>query len=504
MTNYVDIMIHRHLKFDSIQENVRFAHTDHSRRTALQAGSIGLLGLGMNHVAGLQALADQTSSPRPNSHKAVIYIFLSGGLTQHDSFDPKPDAPDNIRGDFTAIATQTPGVQVCEHLPMLAARSKKWAMVRSLTHPYNDHTLSHHVMLTGRTEQPFGFNAGRPTSNDFPAIASVVNAVARPVNNLPPAAVLPEKLVHVTGRTIPGQFAGQMGWKYDPWFIEASNFRDTKYIHGAFPQYGFQRWEGPTNPPDYKFQAPRLELMQGVLQDRFDGRLQLLGTLDRQRRQLAEAAQHGEFDRLRESAVSLLNSGGVHRALDVHSAPDSIQDRYGRNSFGWSLLMARQLVEAGVSLVQVNLGNDESWDTHEKAFPNLRDFLLPPTDRAVSALIDDLDQRGMLDDVMIVMAGEFGRTPKIFTFPGAISNLPGRDHWGAVQTVFFAGGGVKGGTVIGSSDRMGAYPASDPQTPENMAATIYEALGLPRTIVWKDRLDRPHHVYHSDPILGLT
>jgi uncharacterized protein (DUF1501 family) len=166
--------------------------------------------------------------------------------------------------------------------------------------------------------------------------------------------------------------------------------------------------------------------------------------------------------------------------------------------------MARQLVEAGVSLVQVNLGNDESWDTHEKAFPNLKNYLLPPTDRAVSALIEDLDQRGLLDDVLIVMAGEFGRTPKVFTFDGAKSNLPGRDHWGAVQSVFFAGGGVKGGTVIGSSDRIGGYPATDPQKPENMAATIYNALGLPPTITWKDRLDRPHHVYHGEPIKGLT
>ena len=482
----------------------RFIHARHSRRMAIQAGGISLLGLGMNHVASLRALADQMSSPKPLSHKAVIYIFLSGGLAQHDSFDPKPEAPDTIRGEFAPIATRTPGVQVCEHLPMLAARSDKWAMVRSLTHPYNEHSIGHHVMLTGCTEQPVGFDSNRPTPHDCPSIASVVHGVMRPINNLPPAAVVPEKLIHVTGRTIPGQFGGQMGWQLDPWFIEASQFRDSKYVHGAFPQYGFQRWEGANNPPDYVFQAPRLELQQGVLQNRFDGRIQLLSTLDRQRRQLDEAAQAGEFDRYRQSAVSLLNSGGVHQALDVQSAPAAAQDRYGRNSFGWSLLMARQLVEAGVSLVQVNLGNNESWDTHEKAFPNLRDYLLPPTDRAVSALIDDLDERGLLDDVLIVMAGEFGRTPKIFTFDGAKSKLPGRDHWGAVQSVFFAGGGVKGGAVVGASDRIGAYPAADPQRPENMAATIYEALGLPRTIVWKDRLARPHHVYHGDPILGLT
>lgn len=471
----------------------------------MQVGGIGLLGLGMNHVAGLRTMASETGSAAPRgSHKAVIYIFLSGGLTQHDSFDPKPEAPDTVRGEFAPIATRTPGVQICEHLPKLAARSDKWAMVRSLTHPYNDHTISHHVMLTGRCERPVGFNEGAPTANDFPSLASVVNGVVPPCNNLPPAAVLPEKLVHVTGRTIPGQFAGQMGWKLDPWFIEASHFKDTKYIHGAFPEYGFQRWEGPNNPPGYVFEAPRLELPQGVLQDRFENRLHLLQTLDQERRALDAAARVNEFDRLRQSAVSLLNDGGVHRALDVHRAPAELQDRYGRNSFGWSLLMARQLVEAGVSLVQVNLGNDESWDTHEKAFPNLKNYLLPPTDKALSALIDDLSERGMLDDTLIVMAGEFGRTPKVFTFPGAISNLPGRDHWGAVQTVFFAGGGVKGGTVIGASDRMGAYPVADPQTPENMAATIFQALGLPKTIAWKDPLDRPHQVYYGDPIVGLT
>ena len=241
----------------------RFIHARHSRRMAIQAGGLSLLGLGMNHVASLRALADQTSSPKPMSHKAVIYIFLSGGLAQHDSFDPKPEAPDTIRGEFAPIATRTPGVQVCEHLPMLAARSDKWAMVRSLTHPYNEHSIGHHVMLTGCTEQPVGFDSNRPTPHDCPSIASVVHGVMRPINNLPPAAVVPEKLIHVTGRTIPGQFGGQMGWQLDPWFIEASQFRDSKYVHGAFPQYGFQRWEGANNPPDYVFQAPRLELQQG-------------------------------------------------------------------------------------------------------------------------------------------------------------------------------------------------------------------------------------------------
>jgi len=476
-------------------------HADVNRRTMMQAGGIGLLGLGMNHVRGLQALS---AAPQPVSAKSVIYIFLSGGLTQHDSFDPKPDAPDNIRGEFSPIQTATSGVSICEHLPRLASISDRWALVRSLTHPYNEHSIGHHVMLTGRTSTPTGFDGSRPKPSDHPSLASMATKLLPRRNNLPPAAVLPEKLIHVSGRTIPGQFAGTLGPRFDPWFVEASNYRDSNYIHGAFPEYGFQRWEGATTPDNYIFEAPKLQLPQGILEDQFSARVRLLDELNKQRRDLDRSASIQGFDRYRQEAISLLLDGGAHRALDVHGADPATQDRYGRNSFGWSLLMARQLVEAGVSLVQVNLGNDESWDTHEAAFPNLSNYLLPPTDRALSALIIDLEERGLLDETLIVMAGEFGRTPRIFTFKGAKSKLPGRDHWGAVQTVFFAGGGVRGGTVIGSSDRIGGYPKSDPQRPENMAATIYRAMGLPSTVTWRDELDRPHHVYHGEPIPGLT
>lgn len=482
-------------------------HPHIPRRAAVQAGAISLLGLGTNHAAGLRAMqrdeADQTSGARPRP-RAVIYIFLSGGLAQHDSFDPKPDAPADIRGEFSPIATQTPGVQICEHLPLLAACSNKWAMVRSLTHPYNEHSIGHHVMLTGRTKTPQGFNPNKPTAVDYPSLASIATKVIPPRNNLPPAAVLPEKLIHVTGRTIPGQFGGELGDRYDPWFIEASRYRDTDYVHGAFPQYGFQRVRGSETPKGYRYEAPRIELTGGMLRNQFQSRVSLLNSIEQQRAALDSSAEQLQYDRHRQAAVSMLMEGRVHQALDVHAADAKTQDRYGRNSFGWSLLMARQLVEAGVSLVQVNLGNDESWDTHEAAFRNLKNYLLPPTDQAVSALLHDLEQRGMLDDVMIVMAGEFGRTPRIFTVPGAKTNLPGRDHWGAVQTVFFAGGGVNGGTVIGSSDTTGGYPDSEPQTPENMAATIYQALALPKDLVWKDTLGRPHQVYHGEPIAGLT
>ena len=192
----------------------------------------------------------------------------------------------------------------------------------------------------------------------------------------------------------------------------------------------------------------------------------------------------------------------VREALDVTHADEKTQRRYGANSCGWSLLMAFRLAKAGVPLIQVNLGNNENWDQHGDIFPRLKDKLFPPTDRALSALLDDLHNNGLLDSTLIVMAGEFGRTPKLSTL-GKYYNGPGRDHWGAVQSVFFAGGGTRGGTVIGSSDAIGAYPAKSPQRPENLAASIYHALGIPKTAYWKDDLDRPHHIYYGDPIPGL-
>jgi hypothetical protein len=420
-------------------------------------------------------------------------------LAQHDSFDPKPDAPDAVRGEFKPIATRTPGVQVCEHLPLLAERGQRWALCRSLTHPSNDHSAGHHIMLTGRSALPASFDPNRPRAGDHPAIAAVATQALPRRNNLPPALVLPETLLHRTGRVIPGQFAGEMGARWDPWVLAASPYNPVSY--GAYPEFGFHHERGAENPKDLVFQAPNLSLPEGLDRDRVGGRIDLLAAVEGQQRLLDAAAEAENFDRHRQQAVALLTDAKVRRAFDVKNADAKTQDRYGRNAFGWSLLLARRLVEAGVSLVQVNLGNNETWDTHQAAFPNLKDFLLPPTDRAVSALLDDLHDSGLLDSTLVVMAGEFGRTPRIFSIPGA--KLPGRDHWGAVQTVFFAGGGVRGGTVVGSSDKAGGHPKSDPQTPENLGATIYSALGIPETAAWHDPAERPHFIYQGKPIAGL-
>ncbi len=480
------------------QQQPTLQHPRIARRTAIQAGAIGLLGLGMDQVSALRAAS--AAGEATARGKSVIYIFLSGGLAQHDSFDLKPDAPDEVRGEFKPIATNTAGLQICEHLPLLAARSQHWALCRSLTHNSNEHSQGHHIMLTGRTEMPRGFSPNAPQATDWPSIAAIANVATQPRNGLPPAAVLPERLVHYSARVLPGQFAGMMGEHRNPWFIEASPYHTTSY--GAFPQYQFDHQERG-NEDKRAFKAPNLELPHGLTNPRFQNRIALVNQLSQQRRQLEHSAETQNFDRFRQGAISLLTDERVHHALDVTHADEPTQERYGKNAFGWSLLMARRLVEAGVNLVQVNLGNDETWDTHGNAFPHLKDNLFPPTDRAISALLDDLSESGMLDDTLIVMAGEFGRTPKISLLPQHYK-LPGRDHWGAVQSVWLAGGGVQGGRVIGASDKIGAYPADSPQRPENLAATIYDALGIPATAAWYDELDRPHHIYHGEPIRGLA
>jgi hypothetical protein len=475
-----------------------------ARRRALQTGASVLTGLSLASGPVWQTVAAEAtrSASRP---RAVIYLFMTGGPSQHDTFDMKPDGPAEFKGEFDPIPTRTPGTHICEHLPMLAQRSHLWSLVRSLTHAENGHDRGTYIMLTGRTDIPATFRSSRPQSSDWPSIAAVSGASTIRRQNLPTSVILPEKLYHSNAGVYPGQFAGLLGSRHEPWLIEATDKPHAYHSYsGAFPEYLFNLHKGePSDKRDWRFEVPHLSLQEGVLTDRFVRRRSLLKHMENRQPSLTRHAAVAKYDRNTQSAITMMTDSKLRAALDVRSSNAKTLERYGDNSFGWSLLMARRLVEAGVNTVQVNLGNFGSWDLHGNNFPLLKNYLFPPTDRAVSALLDDLHDSGQLDSTLVVLAGEFGRTPKITHIAPEIYKLPGRDHWAPLQSVLFAGGGVQGGRVIGTSDRNGAYPASDPQKPENFASTIYHALGIPRDAVWHDLLGRPNHVYLADPIEGL-
>ena len=314
-----------------------------SRRTAVQAGAVGLLGLGMNHLTALRETSAGEQPPKGGTTsgraKSCIYIFLSGGLSQHDSFDLKPDAPTEIRGEFNPIATKTPGLDICEHLPELSKRSDRWSVLRSLTHPTNEHTLGHYFMLTGRSDSSPGFVGDRKARpSDWPSIASIVgNALPRRSNNLPPAIVLPERLVHWSGGIIPGNYGGLMGTRRDPFFIEASPYGNP-FWRGAYPEFTFaNETKKPPKEPDARvYQAPNITLSPDLNLGRVNNRVSLLNELDRQRGELERSAAAQSYDDHRQSAISLLAAKDVRRAFDVTNADQETQLRYGRNSFGWS------------------------------------------------------------------------------------------------------------------------------------------------------------------------
>jgi hypothetical protein len=465
-----------------VPENVP-RHPRLPRRQLLRVGALGIAGLALPDVLRHEAAA-RTVAP---AH-SVIYLFQSGGPAQHETWDLKPDAPSTVRGEFRPIETVAPGVQICEHLPQLARRADRFALLRSFSHSSNDHSLGHHIMLTGRGGSPVGFDPNRPTINDWPSLAAIVSYASRTSSDaLPPAVVLPHLLIHRTGRTIPGQMAGRMDGRFDPWLLDVAPECSGGY--GACP--GCFHFENLNfrHAGSADFRPPGIDLPQGLTVGRLDDRAHLLHAVETFRHEADRLADAASMDRFQGQALSLLTSRSTAQAFDLRREDPRLLDRYGCHQFGRSLLLARRLVEAGVRLVQVNLGNNETWDTHQSAWPVLKDKLLPPLDQSLSALLDDLETRGLLDRTLIVMGGEFGRTPRISTLPGA--PLAGRDHWGAVQTLFFAGGGVRGGTVVGASDKLGGYPATRSYGPDDLAATIYSCLGLDPAMEYIDRLNRP-------------
>jgi Protein of unknown function (DUF1501) len=440
-----------------------------TRRGFIQVGYSGLLGMGLPGLLAARSAA-AAGSAATGQARSVIVILLSGGLGQHDSFDMKPEAPDKIRGEFKPIATSVPGIRICEHLPRLAARADQLAIVRSMSHPEGNHLVAVHRVLTGQPSNPRGASdLDRVASrNDFPCYAAVLDSLRTRSDGIPSGVALPTRLTEGP-LTWPGQDAGFLGPRHDPWQLRLN----------------------PTCP---EARDDSLTLPAGLDPQRLHRRRHLLG-------QAAVPSPRDPFVGQQDAALAMLCNGRVGKALDTEHEDPRLLDRYGRHLFGRSLLIARRLVEAGVPVVQATMGIVQSWDTHVANFPRLRDSLLPPLDQAVSTLLDDLKVRGLLEETLVVMLGEFGRTPRIFELkPG---DVPGRDHWPAVFPAVFAGGGVVGGQVIGKSDRLGAYAISKTFGPPDLAATVYHALGVDPSTELRDRLGRPLRLCSGEVITPL-
>lgn len=461
-----------------------------SRRGLLQAG------VATGAAAALTANA-AGRGPSPGK-KSVIFVFLTGGISHQDSFDMKPAAPDSVRGEFNPIATKTAGIQVCEHLPQLAQLSHRWALVRSIATNSNAHGQACSMLLTGRTDLPVGFDAGASTRFDWPSIPATVTYALHGQTELPPAMILPQPSINEVGKVRPGQYAGRLGKKWDAWHVDIA--AQCALGNGACP-HCFRFDATPPGEEPFRhaaetiFDTPMIKLPTGGTQ-RLDRRVALLDRIERQRGDLDLINEVQKLDRNRRQALSVLSDPLTSRAFNVENADPQLLARYGKNKFGLSLLMAKQLVEAGVRFVQVNLGKNSSWDTHRRNFLNLKRNLFPYFDQSVSTLISDLAESGLLDDTLVVVSGEFGRTPKI-------NKDAGRDHWGPCNTALFAGGGVRGGTIVGASDATAAYPVDAKQTPENIAATMFTTLGIPWDAKWIDTDEQSHRIYHAQPIHQL-
>jgi len=440
-----------------------------SRRKLLQVGGAGLFGLTLPKVlAAEEARQAGDRSPKPRA-KSVIFLLLYGGPSQLETFDMKPDAPSTLRGPFQPIAARTPELRISEHLPRLAAASDKFCVVRSMTHPYNDHSTAGHYIQTGRPwHVPIGagFNA---TSKDWPAMGSIVEYMEQRrgrLRDVPNYAYLPNLLGHLqkfsTRLDRPGGYGGWLGRGYDPLAtdIKKRDPDDNPYFRNCTDDELDYRIKGLSNDGELTL-------------DRLEGRRSLLEQFDVARRGIeAKPAGIESYDKFRHRALALVSSPKTRDALDIRQESADMRDRYGRHLFGQSVLVARRLVEAATRFVTVawDTPNGYSWDSHINA-DDQRDFLLPGLDQTLSALLEDLEQRGLLDETLVVCCGEMGRTPK------AGKNW-GRGHWSTLFPAILAGAGVRGGTLYGASDRDAAYPVEKPTSPEDLAATIFTALGI--------------------------
>ena len=463
-----------------------------TRRNVVQIGGLGLLGMTLPEFFQAQSVAaTRAETPLKQRIKSCIFIFYYGGPSHLDTFDMKPQAPVDVRGEFKPISTSVPGLHISEHLPHTARIMHKLSVVRSMHHRMRAHDSASYQTLTGRVP-PVGDQQGFSRRPDlFPCYGSCLGYVRRNLPNLIPHAALP--FVMNNNIENAGQTAGFLGRTYQPLLI-------------------------PGDPETLTYRAALPELGQSLTRQRLFRRDSLRRSLN----SLAEwPASTPSMDVFHERAADLLSSNTVRNALKIQQEsattrdwygfgePDQPyidnsttaggpQDGYGRNLRGLNLLLARRLVEAGVPFVNVYDYKQQglNWDTHQDNSRLHKEYLLPPADRSFAALIQDLDQRGLLETTLVVAVGEFGRTPRF-------NKKAGRDHWPDCYSAVLAGGPIKGGYVYGSSDRLGAYPASDPVTPENLAATIFTLFGIPPTTKIRDLGGRPFHSAEGKPVAGL-
>ncbi len=463
-----------------------------NRRQILQAGGAGLLGLTLPKL--LAAEEARGSAPLSGARaKSVIFMFLFGGPSQLETFDLKPEAPAEIRGPFKPIASKTPGLLIGEHLPRCAAVSDKYAVVRTMSHDFNDHSGGGHYIQTGhRWHVPIGggFNV---TPKDWPSMGSVVKyfsqqAPGGALSDTPTYVVLPNSLGRLQNYSVqlkrPGETAGWLGAAYNPLTtrIDKRDAKDNPY------------WRACTDE-ELTYRIAGTGLQDGITLDRVGQRQSLLEQFNRQLVNLDENRTLNSYDKFRERAFSLVASERSRQAFDITKEPASVRDRYGRNLFGQSTLMARRLVEAGVRFVTVHYDcvDGYSWDSHRNS-DDVKKHLLPSLDSALATLLEDLEQKGMLDETLVVCVGEMGRTPKG-------NKSWGRNHWSQLFPAVIAGAGVRGGVVHGQTDKHASYATSEPTRPEDLAATIYHALGIDHHSRIPNAENRPHPLVENGRVL---
>lgn len=449
-----------------------------SRRRFLQFGGVSLLGGGLLHT-----LAAQAAGGRRQRARSCIILFQVGGPYQCDTFDPKPNAPEEMRGPYKPLRTKVPGLQVTEALPRIAEHADKFAILRAVHHTIRCHNPAIYCSLVGReaTDPMAVSSQTNAKRTDYPHYASVLSRLRSTQAALPQHVVIPDVVFNGPARS-PGLMAGYLGPAHDP------------LVLGKDPAAADFHFDGMGLPED-------------VSSTRLDDRQALLRHLDVQQRQLEKSASREGMTTFQQRAFALLTSPRTKKAFDLRQEPDRLRDRYGRHTVGQSTLLARRLVEAGVPFVSVfshTVVEKSSWDTHNKHDELSKTTLLPPADQGFSALLEDLSLRGLLDEVLVVWLGEFGRTPRRgVNFSNNTNNVGGRDHWPNCYSVVLAGGGVKGGQVIGSSDWIGGYPKERPVHVSDLAATIFHALGVnPRGQVY-DLQGQPHNLCDGQPVEEL-